>query len=547
MGSSAAALVRAVGSVTPDPLHYRTFEALERLAALRAVTPLIWVAAGAACAGLAWHALTTAYRLQERVAGWRAAVGLAFPVVIGVVLLALGEPSTRAGRFVAVAAAGMAGPGVVMAWSILVLWPVWASRPWCAGPRFVWSLSMGVMVVLGLWMAAVQEPTGDEPSYLLAMHSLAYDHDLDVGNNHARQDYRHFYPGEITHGQILPTRRGIVLPKHSLGLPVVGATVYRFGGRTGVSILCSAIAAAYAGCIYHLVRRRKGVAAASRCWSVSLLCAPLVLYAGQIYPNAAVGLLVVTAMLLSPARPVAAGVPLGLVPWLHLGSWPLAGGVLVVLIARDAGRTGRYLIGPAALWGILAAMHWYFWRALLPPAGVYGRFAVSAVPGALLGLALDQEAGILWIAPVWMVAAAGLCRRTAGSLVEPMMVGAWLVYVSTFNWWFGGWSPTGRFLLPAVGLAAVVLADGIAARRTLARGLWLLSCLISCVLIAFPFFRFNAHDGTNSVLDASGPPGRFLALLLPSVVAVRPAVWAFWGAATVMGAFAVCRRAQQSA
>ena len=39
--------------------------------------------------------------------------------------------------------------------------------------------------------------TGDEPHYLLAAHSLVYDHDLDLANNYADQDYASFYPSAL--------------------------------------------------------------------------------------------------------------------------------------------------------------------------------------------------------------------------------------------------------------------------------------------------------------------------------------------------------------
>jgi hypothetical protein len=255
----------------------------------------------------------------------------------------------------------------------------------------------------------------------------------------------------------------------------------------------------------------------------------LPLYFGQIYPNAATGLLLVASLLCAPGHGALAGTLLGLIPWFHLGTWPLAMGALVVVVIRDRANAIRYLAPAFLLWGGLLAMHGYFWRAVVPPAGAYGRFSLAQIPAALPGLLLDQESGLLWVAPTWLVALVGAAsRRSICSRGEALLLGGWLVYVSTFNWWFGGWSPTGRFLLPAVGLMVLVLGDGVHAAQTLARRLWLASGVGTTVLVAFPFFRFNAHDGTNVVLDAAGSLGTIIASGLPSVVTPRGGVWAAW-------------------
>jgi hypothetical protein len=54
------------------------------------------------------------------------------------------------------------------------------------------------------------------------------------------------------------------------------------------------------------------------------------------------------------------------------------------------------------------------------------------------------------------------------------------------------------------------------------------SSLLSVVLTAFPFFRYNAHDGSHSILDALGGYGEFASALMPSVVQGRPLIWCVW-------------------
>lgn len=544
MGVGVARLITSLSPITRDPSHYREYAALRRLSMLESVHQWQWIAAGAMGCLLVWLGLSLIFRHQRRRLGWGATVGLCVPVATGAVLLSA-DPLSETGRSMAVAAVGLAGPGQIIAGFLLMLYPLWLRSAWRPGRGFVWICSVALAVTSGLWMALVQEATGDEPSYLLAMHSLVYDHDFDVANNHARQDYRHFYPTTIHHGQLLPTLRGVTLPKHSLGLPLLGAAVYKLGGRLGVSVLCSLITASFAACVYHLMRRRE-IAVALRCWSVVLLCAPLALYAGQIYPNAAAGVLVVLALLLAPRHAVAAGGATGLIPWFHLGTLPLAIGVCV-LGPRSRKGALRCLAGALPFWGALAAMHLYFWARLLPPAGAYGQFSPAMIPAALPGLFLDQESGLLWVAPVWLLMLMGVVARPRAMVrSEGILLLGWLLYISTFNWWYGGWSPTGRFLLPVLGLMALRLGEGLEYAVSWGRRLWLAGGMVTMVLVSFPLFRFNARDGTHAVLDALGSPGNTLASLLPSLVTFRPWVWTVWAFALMFLLLLTWHRGRQA-
>ncbi|MCU0612631.1 MAG: hypothetical protein MUE60_12695 [Candidatus Eisenbacteria bacterium] len=536
LGWGAVHLIDKVPGMAPAAAQYRVAAVVGKLASLATLPAGVLVAASAlGCAG-AWVALAWILAAQGRRMGWNATITLALPAALGACVLVASDPLTRGGRLLAVGGAGLASAGQVIVASLFILDPLWVMGGWRPGLRFVWAVSLGLSLASGLWMTLVQEATGDEPSYLLAMHSLVRDHDLDVSNNHAAQDYRFFYPTTITNGQLLPTARGIVLPKHSLGLPVLGAGFYAVGGRMAVSVLCSLIVAALASSIYLLLRKCHQDDAALRCWSAILLCAPLSLYPGQIYPNAAAGLLVVVALLWAPRHAAAAGIALGLIPWFHLGTWSLAVGVLALTVVRHRGARMRLLVTASVLWWALAAMHWHFWGRALPPTDTYGQFQLAMIPTALPGLFLDQEAGLLWIAPIWLAGMHELLpwRNRHPFRSEALLLAAWLVYVSTFSWWYGGWSPTGRFLLPSLGLMAVLLARGLGGCSPPARILWHAGGIITLVLVAQPFFRFNAHDGTHAVLDAAGAFGHALSGLIPSVVTPRPVVWVVWCAVLLL-------------
>ncbi len=535
LGWSVAGVIERASTLSVDPAHYRVWNAVTLLRSLPRSGPA-WGGMGVASFGGAWIALRA---LARTPLGWPAAASAATPLLAGALMLHAADPSTQAGRFLLVGATGVAVAGSLVGTLVALLWPVWVEGSPRVRTGTIVTLSLAVPAIAGAWMGLVQEPTGDEPSYLLAMHSLVVDQDLDVGNNHARQDYRFFYPTTIEHGQLLPTRRGIWLPKHSLGLPILCAPAYALGGVHAVRLVCSLLVGALALSLYLLVRRHDETTAL-RCWCVALLTAPLTAYAGQIYPNVTTGLLLVGATLGVPRHSILAGVALGLVPWFHLGTWPLAIGTLVPLVWKRLSAAWGTTTAAGILWGALVAFHLWYWGSPLPPRSPYGTFALAQIPGALPGLFLDQESGLLWLSPAWVLALGSLLDLRTRRPQKALFAG-WLLYVSSFNWWFGGWSPTGRFLLPSLGLLTVLLSDGLVRVRHLGRALWLWGCAGSVVLVAFPFFRFNAHDGTSAMLDALGAFGQAAARLLPSVVAPRLGVWLAWVVAwTFLGIIPWC-------
>jgi hypothetical protein len=61
-------------------------------------------------------------------------------------------------------------------------------------------------------------PTGDEPHYLIAAHSIAIEGDLSLRENYDNQDYRYFYTGQITKRTTFNHDRTKELPAFSAGL-----------------------------------------------------------------------------------------------------------------------------------------------------------------------------------------------------------------------------------------------------------------------------------------------------------------------------------------
>jgi len=534
LGWSISETLRELSRFVPEAGHYRIEGAFARLEPMAAVPAPVWIAGGALGCLVLWSLLRKIVLSQERTRPGPTTALAFIPILIAAIVMAVfGDITTQGGRFWLVASVGLATAGQMVAWVYLLLWPLWDRRNgWLPGTGSVWAISLGLYIAIGLWTTTIMEPTGDEPHYFLAMHSLVHDGDLDLSNNHEQQDYLHFYPTEIHNSQMIPTTRGIVLPKHSLGLTLVGAPFYYAGGRMAVGLFAVLPAAMFAVILFNYMSLLMGLANGAKCWSIVLLSSPLVIYPGQIYPNVATGLLIGVAMLWSARRrsKLVAGVALGLVPWFHLGTWPLAVAVLLFLMIQRREVLISTIVPAAVLWSGLFGFHLYFWGSLTPPVATYGSFSIKTIPAALAGLFLDQEAGLVWISPIWIVCLTGLVLawktpRFRGSVL--LLLG-WLIYVSTFDWWYGGWCPTGRFLLPALTFLCIPLCLGVERLGVVSKWLWLATGLCTITLVSFPFFRYNAHDGSNSVLDAAGSFGKSVAGTLPSVVNFDPLVWGGW-------------------
>ncbi len=245
LGWSISETLRAFSRFVPESGHYRIEGAFARLEPMVTVPAPVWIGGGGLCCLVLWFLLRKMVLNQRRIRpGLTTALAFAPVLIAATMIVAFGDITSQGGRLWLVAAVGLATAGQMVTWVYLLLWPLWASRDgWLPGTGSVWAISLGLYLILGLWMTTIMEPTGDEPHYLLAMHSLVHDGDLDLSNNHEQQDYLHFYPTEIHNSQMITTTRGIALPKHSMGLMFVGAPFYFVGGRMAVGLFAALLAA----------------------------------------------------------------------------------------------------------------------------------------------------------------------------------------------------------------------------------------------------------------------------------------------------------------
>lgn len=460
----------------------------------------------------------------------------------------------------------LAGP---LKWAVLAgallgcAWPLVARGwHWCAariaglGSRGVFLASLALYLACGLTNARQVGPGGDEPHYLIITHSLLVDRDLAIENNHQLEHYRAFFDGDLPPHYLRRGLGGVIYSVHAPGLPALVLPAYAIGGYFGVIVFLCVLAAMAARAVYQLAEAIAGGAAAVATWAAVGLTIPFVPHAWLVYPELPATLIVAWAARWlwqdaprGSGRWSLRGASLALLPWLHTKfSLLLAALTLCLLVRRWSGLT-RALAFLAPVGISLAAWLTMFHRlyGVADPTVQYGSIRQAGltwanVPRGLLGLAFDQEFGVLLYSPVYWLLAVGAWRmwrqadRRGYGLSLAVAAGALVLSVTGVYMWWGGWSPPARFLVPALPLLAPFLAAAFCGRGPVmefTRSLLLVSVAIAALVCARPasLLAFNDRDGVGrlvEVLQASAP----LASALPSFIGAdwqaqmgRVAVW----------------------
>ena len=406
-------------------------------------------------------------------------------------------------------------------------------------PRLLFGLAWLFLMIVGLSYTLRLRVSGDEPHYLLMAQSLWREHDLDLRDNHARQDWREYTPGPIVPHYGAPRADGRPYPAHSPGLPFLLAPLYALGGRALCVMALALAAAALAMEMWRSARKLTGDdEAALLAWALALV-PPVAFYAFEIYTEVPSALALAAALRLVLAGPGAGGAAAAAVlaaalPWLHLKMLPVAVALAVIAAVRLRGRARGAFFAVALVLGLAFLAYYRTIFGVASPLAIYGglpRDADGSPLRALVGLALDRSFGLLPYAPVFLVAlagTAGLGRRRAW---EWLLAGAAVVApVLPWRMWWGGQCPPARFLVPLVPVLALALAARVAVWRAgLARWRWPLAILGVATTIGMTFrpaalLLLNRGDRPTRLWAAlSGE--RPIATYLPSLVSATPDEW----------------------
>ncbi len=372
-----------------------------------------------------------------------------------------------------------------------------------------------LMIALGAaWAADPRVPGGDEPHYLVITQSLLKDGDLFIENNHAARDYASYFGGTINPDYLARSKDGRIPSIHAPGVSALvlpAFAVFGFRGAQATLILLSALTGAL---MWRSAWRLTGdTSAAWFAWAAVAGSTTMAVMSFMVFPDAPGACGVAAAVWLLVSLPTASvravvsvSAALAALPWLHTRFSVLAGALgvaLLVLILRDQARSMADRLRRVALFSAIPAVSAVAWLSMFyilygsfDPRVAYGPNPEirSWIWGAVTGLFIDQQFGLMTYAPVLLAAILGVALAAPRRLrlLSALSIGIVLAYAMTvasyWMWWAGVPGLPSRLMTAALPLLALPLAaawsrSGAANRRLLLAGL-LVSLAITVLVLS---------------------------------------------------------------
>jgi hypothetical protein len=369
---------------------------------------------------------------------------------------------------------------------------------WSANRAFLIA-AIGYAVMIPLQLRTPID--GDEPYYLLMTESLVRDHDLDLANQ-----YRAIANSDTGRPDLVPQPgdprgpHGEQYSRHEPFLPILMMPGYALAGLPGALAVIALFGALLARSTVRFLED-EGIADTTTRALFPLIAfgPPIVFYATRIWPEVPAAFCFLEAVRgvrqRRPPRWIAAIFALVLLK-IRFGL------IAIVLLARVL-RTRKQLAIAAGVVAVPLVVAWlisgnvmntHSWRELLPNG------PLSYWLG-LFGLVLDGAGGLLFQAPLYVLAVIALMRWRV--MPDGFRLGMsssllYILYLVPRSEWHGGWSPPLRYivvLMPILALGCAALWEKIGAGTAAVIAGWTLMLVIHGA--AFPWRLFHLATGEN--------------------------------------------------
>ena len=414
-------------------------------------------------------------------------------------------------------------------------------------PTRLFVLLTALFASLATYFIPRIDASGDEPHYLVMAQSLWREHDLDLRDNYAREDWREFRGGPTGPHYAAPRSDGRPFPGHAPGLSFLLAPVYAAGGRLGCALVLGMMVAGV-GALAFWIATAEGLPPGAALLAGLLASGPpLAAFALHVYTEALSALALLSAYALlrfgrTRAAPGLAAALASALPFIHPR---MALGAIAIAIAAFAYRDRASLPVFAAVASVGAVLYGAFWMSIfgVPTAlGIYGGVPEDAAlnPGqALMGLLVDRAYGLLPYSPAFLaltLLAVDAGPRHSGrdaraSRVELAFVFAILLPVLFWRVWWGGQSPPARLIAPMAPFLALWVArlhasfDRPLLRRAIVGALaWSWGLFLLAALQPGRLLFINKRTRPTRMWEALWPGGT-LDRLLPDMARPEASDW----------------------
>lgn len=380
------------------------------------------------------------------------------------------------------------------------------------------------------WVDKITPPQGDEPYFLLLTHSMIYDHDINLYNNFIHKDYLKFSP-LITH-QLTPQPQDIIKPGYYLShhfpmFPALLIPGYALAGRIGVIWEMNLMTALLMSLLYRLscqlIQSRKGALLGTLCVALS---SPIVVYAGLAYREIPVALLLMTLLyqgrqIFTKEKEQWYSLPFLVLLLVLLGprySIPALPFIVYLVYSfwknHDKKMFLLLILVGAGIFVALGGYYIFFQKNFLEQL-LYGEsVSLKKFPSNFTGLFFDQQWGIFFVAPVYVLFIFGFItfyqRSKKEALALLFMCIPYILFVSFFVNAFGWASPAPRYLVCILPIAGIFLSAFFSKELTpvfiyLAALLGFFSGIISWIYTLLPSLRESLyHSMKNQILSEMG-------------------------------------------
>lgn len=325
---------------------------------------------------------------------------------------------------------------------------------------------------------------GDQIHYLIMSQSIVEDTDLDLKNNYSNKTYNSFYNDSVN--PHIPTRQfnldsPTMYSLHNPGLPILISILWPFlGYKSGILVMVffstSLLLLTYIWSFNLTKDKLYSIISVS----ILALSTAFLSLNGYIFPNLILANLLIGAMIYLFKEDkknldyVVLGSILAVAPWVHVKALLAFGTIGIIALISTIKKSRKLLdlkvvylcLFPTILLSIFVYTLWKWYGVILPSQTFAGDiiFAISPLKSFMASM-FDSTKGILILNPVFALIICGLPiwyikNRHQLAIIFLVIIPSLILQFSFLDWW-GGWSPSNRYIMEYIPLLVPAITFAI--------------------------------------------------------------------------------------